>query len=341
MGKIKIIVKRPLSHYFIITAYVLAPVVNILLVRVIGGIPYDLIIRNFFRGFGLFTGVWLITAPIIGIGIYFVSKTSWYLFIGHSSLIIIVYFVKWFYNPVYYIRTISGSYNVIMLAGNIILIIIVGYIIQKDFRAPYFQTLQRHWRENTRIPIHHMVTINGIQMNIDDLSPGGCFVLKPDKDFTIDGDYNISFQSDLLHISCKGHIMRQTDTGYGIMFNALSLDQKKDIKRFLKKRFALRRQIKMDAQWLTEEKTKDVLLIDISAGGCFVAADVDKVREGDHGVLKINSNGNPHNVHGQITWLNHKGEHNKPEGFGLSFRLKQKHLLKKITEKHGKLDFTR
>ncbi len=87
MGKLKVIVKRPLNHYLIIIIYILAPVINVLMVRILGQIPFHLVIRNFFEGFGLLAGLWLITAPIIGIGFYFVNRVSWYAFIGHSFLI--------------------------------------------------------------------------------------------------------------------------------------------------------------------------------------------------------------------------------------------------------------
>lgn len=145
---------------------------NVLLIKVLGDISFPLIFKNFFNGFGLFAGLWLLTAPIVGIGFFFVHKVSWYIFIGHSCLILIDYAIKWLSRPIYYMKTISGSHNVLMLTGNLLLVIVVGYIIQKDFRAPYFQALQRHWRESQRIPINHFITINGELMKINDLSPG-------------------------------------------------------------------------------------------------------------------------------------------------------------------------
>jgi hypothetical protein len=48
---------------------------------------------------------------------------------------------------------VPGLHNLILLAGNIFLVAFVSYIIQRDFRSPYFQVLNRSWREHTRIPI--------------------------------------------------------------------------------------------------------------------------------------------------------------------------------------------
>jgi Tfp pilus assembly protein PilZ len=341
MGKLKVIVKRPLNHYLIIIIYILAPVINVLMVRILGQIPFHLVIRNFFEGFGLLAGLWLITAPIIGIGFYFVNRVSWYAFIGHSFLIIIDYIYKWASNPLYYISSLSGLYNALLLSGNIILMIIVGYVIQKNFRAPYFQALQRHWRESIRIPIHHVIRINSQQMDVDDLSIGGCFVLKSDAKLSLNQEHDISFHSDRLEINCKGSIMRQTDTGYGIMFKEISKVQRKDIQHFLKKRFSLRQQINLNGQWINNGISKDVTLLDISKGGCFIKSDLTEVHEKDSGVVVIEVKNHEHNIHGDITWINHKGEHKKPDGFGCEFNIPHKRLLKVIVEEQGKSELTR
>lgn len=341
MDKVKVIVKRPLNHYLIICVYILAPLGNILTIRTVGGVPFDQIMRNFFEGFGLFAGLWLLTAPLVGIGFYFVHKTSWYIFIAHSSLIIIDFFYKWISRPVYFMKVVSGSHNLLMLGGNIILILIVGYVVQKNFRAPYFQALQRHWRESIRIPIHHIILIDGKQMDVDDLSTGGCFVIKSDFDLDLDKDHDISFKSDRLEISCQGQIMRQTDQGYGIMFKNLGKDQKQDIHHFLKKRFSLRQQIRMDGKWIYGGLTQDITLLDISKGGCFAASDLKEVKEHDSGVISFIVAGSKHDLHATVTWINQEGQHRKPEGFGCQFRIGHKKLMQDVVNEFGGMGLTR
>lgn len=341
MGKLKVIVKRPLSHYLIIIVYILAPFINILMIRILGQIPFHLLVKNFFAGFGLLAGFWLITAPLIGIGFYFVHKVSWYAFIGHSLLIIIDYVYKWISNPSYYLSSLSGIYNGLLLSGNIILVIIVAYVIQKSFRAPYFQALQRHWRENARIPIHHVISVNSLQMDVDDLSCGGCFVLKSDIKLPLEQVHDISFQTDKLEISCKGQIMRQTKKGYGIMFRELDASQKHDIKRFLKKRFSLRHQIDLKGQWVHRGISKKVTLLDFSKGGCFIQCDLTEVHDKDSGIINFEAGGHEYNLHASISWINHKGEHKKPDGFGCEFKISHKGLLKKLVSEYGTANLTR
>lgn len=325
----------------IIGVYILAPLINILIVRNIGQVPLDQIFRNFFQGFGFFAGLWLITAPLVGIGFYFVNKISWYIFIGHSSLILLDFIVKWISRPVYYLKTISGTQNLLMISGNIILIMIVGYVIQKNFRAPYFQAMQRHWRESIRIPIHHVIKINGIEMEINDLSAGGCFVLRKGERLSLKTNHDILFRSDRLEINCMGQIMRQTDKGSGIMFKNITSTQKKDIRLFLKKRFSLRQQINLEGQWDNNGILKKVTLLDISKGGCFIASDISEVQEKDSGIISINIGEKKHDIPALVSWINHEGEHRKPDGFGCAFRRNHKKMMKEISEKFGGLDYTR
>jgi hypothetical protein len=69
--------------------YILAPVANILGLSIFMNAPFSAIISNFFKGYGILAGIWLLTAPFVGIGFLFVHRVSWYVFIGHSSLILI------------------------------------------------------------------------------------------------------------------------------------------------------------------------------------------------------------------------------------------------------------
>ena len=341
MGKIKVIVKRPVNHYLIIAVYILAPLANILLIKLLGQVPFHLIFRNFFNGFGFFAGLWLITAPLVGIGFYFVNKTTWYVFIVHSTLILIDFIVKWISRPVYYLKTVPGFQNALMFSGNIILILIVGYVIQKNFRAPYFQALQRHWRESVRIPIHHVIEIDSKKMNVNDLSVGGCFVIKSDEELSTVRDHDITFKSDRLEISCSGQIMRETNDGYGIMFKNLNKVQKKDIQHFLQKRFSLRHQINVSGLWISDGISKNSTILDISKGGCFISCDLSEIQVKDSGAVAFEVNGNKFKIPSRVTWINSTGEHEKPEGFGCEFKVSHKKLIKKIIQEYGTTGLTR
>ena len=176
---LKPVLKRPWIHHLIIICYIAAPFANVLLLKAFLNVPFRTIFTNLVAGYGTLATIWLFTAPIVGILLYFVQRFSWYVFLGHSSLILVDFVIKWVTRPGYYLRTVPGFHNIILLAGNIALVAIVAYIIQRDFRSPYLQVLNRSWRERARIPIYHTVTLDGEPRMMNDLSTGGCFVLEP------------------------------------------------------------------------------------------------------------------------------------------------------------------
>ena len=176
---LKPVLKRPWQHHVIILCYVAAPFVNIILVKVFLHVSFRAIFVHLAAGYGVLATLWLVTAPLVGIALYFVNRFAWYLFLGHSSLILLDYIAKWATRPMFYLHTVPGLQNIILLTGNLLLIIGVAYLIQRDFRAPYFQILNRTWRERNRVPIYHTVIIDEEPRIMSDLSDGGCFVLDP------------------------------------------------------------------------------------------------------------------------------------------------------------------
>ena len=114
MNRARVVIKRPLIHYFISLGYILAPIVNILLLIFVARIGLGDIWDRLFKGYGILAGLWLLTAPIVGIGLYFVHKISWYIFLGHSSLILIDYILKWIRIPGYYWLSVRNIHQVLL-----------------------------------------------------------------------------------------------------------------------------------------------------------------------------------------------------------------------------------
>ena len=337
----KTIIKRPWTHYIIIIAYVLAPIVNILLLSLFMHIPLPSVMSKFFEGYGILVGIWLLTAPIVGIGFLFVHKISWYVFVGHSCLFLVDYILKWILRPSFYWRNIPNFHNLIMLTGNLILLFIIGYIIQKDFRAPYFQALPRSWREHKRIPIYHMIRLNGVKSKINDLSQGGCFIPEHELNLNVGDIIYLNFQSESLTIDCKGEVRRQIPTGFGIQFLGLSVRTKRDIKRMLKKRFSLRYEVDLSCMWIFNGMERGSKILNVSSGGCYIQTDVHDLEKGVKGEIEYVVDNHYFLLPATIVWINVSGQHEKPIGFGAKFSHKQLKLLKLIMSKYGKLKLTR
>ena len=52
MQRVKIIIKRPTIHYIISLGYILAPLVNILLLLIIIKLPLIMVLKHLFQGYG-------------------------------------------------------------------------------------------------------------------------------------------------------------------------------------------------------------------------------------------------------------------------------------------------
>jgi hypothetical protein len=235
--------RRPWLHHVIIIGYIAAPFVNILLMRLFLNVPFRVILSGLFAVYGVLAMVWLVTAPVVGISLYFVSRFSWYLMLGHSSLILVDFIVKWVSRPAYYLKTVPGVQNLLILGGNIALVVFVAFIIQRDFRAPYFQVLGRGWRERKRVPMSYPVGLGSLSRIASDLSTSGCFVVDQGENRVPGSRVRISLPVNASRIDCTGEVMRATREGLGIRFLDLTAEEKRDIGRMLKKHFALDRKV--------------------------------------------------------------------------------------------------
>ena len=260
---IKPVFKRPWLHHLIIICYICAPFVNFLLLMLFLRVSVTTVLVNLVAGYGPLAALWLFTAPVVGVSLYFVRRFSWYVFLGHSSLILLDFVVKWATRPAYYLHTVPGLHNLILLVGNIFLVAVVSYIIQRDFRSPYFQVLNRSWREHTRIPIYHTVVLNAETRTVNDLSTGGCFVLEPGSTRALGSRVVLTFRSDSLNFGCMGQIMRITAAGFGVRFIRLPAANRRDISRILRSRFALRQKVDIPCTWVFRDEEIDSRMLDL------------------------------------------------------------------------------
>ena len=333
----KPLLKRPWFHHLIIICYIAAPFVNVLLLKAFLHVPFKVIFSNLAAGYGVLATAWLLTAPIVGVSLYFVKRFSWYVFLGHSSIILLDFIIKWAARPGYYLRTVPGFHNIILLAGNLALVAMVTYIFQRDFRAPYFQVLNRSWRERSRIPIYHEVLLDDRPHTMNDLSTGGCFVLEPGIQRAPGTKVALSFQSNTLNIECTGEIMRVTASGLGIRFIRLPAAKRRDIRRMLKKRFALRQKVDIPCTWLFQGEETESRMVDLSRDGCYVQTQVGRLRESSTGEVRVVfPSRRAYSLAGHVVWVNRVGAHEKPVGFGFRFDHRQAGFMRDATIHYGR-----
>jgi len=70
------VLKRPWLHHVIIICYIGAPFVNVLLLVVFLRVTLATVFANLVAGYGPLATVWLFTAPLVGVSLYFVKRFS-------------------------------------------------------------------------------------------------------------------------------------------------------------------------------------------------------------------------------------------------------------------------
>jgi hypothetical protein len=347
VAAVKTIIRRPWVHHVIIWGYIIAPVANILLASAFLGVPVITVVQRMARGYGTLGAVWLLTAPLMGVALYFVNRVVWYLFLAHSSLVFADIAYKWIARPLLFLHGIPPLNHLLIVCGNLALVALIGYIIQRDFRAPYFQVLQRSFREHKRLPIRHGISLDGTHTVMNDLSVTGCFVPSPVEGpggpLVLNAGHMVavSFSSETLTLTIQGQVMRETPSGWGIRFLSVSRREKQDIARLLKNRYTLRYKVDLPAQWGLDDPSSAGRTIDISASGCFVSADVYEVEPGRSAVVSVDVGGTRIAAPGTIVWLNREGSHHKPPGFGFHYKRPQQRLVRLVRRRLGKLELTR
>lgn len=334
MNRARIVIKRPLIHYVISLGYILAPIINILLLIFIARIRLADILHRLFQGYGYLAAIWLLTAPIVGIGLYFVHKASWYIFLAHSVLILADYAIKWLTIPTYYWMSVRGLHQILLFTGNLALVLIIGYILQRDFRSPYFQVLPRGWRTSRRVLIRFRIKLNNRDSNITDLSDSGCFVAEPKLPVQVGERVNINFMADKLSVACQGQIMRSTPDGYGVRFIGLKRAIKRDIRHLIRKRFPFRFAVRLSAKWITDNRSLEGTICDISNTGCYFETNVAGLHEGDQGSLQVLILRRQVGLPAAVVWINPVELHGKPVGFGMHFTRNQKKIRCRIVKQN-------
>lgn len=326
-------VKRPYLHYVIIGGYVISPLANIALYMATYQLPLKLVIQNFFTLFGTLSGIVMLLAPLVGLGLFFVHRASFYAFVAHSALVIV--------DNLFKLVQSGGVYQGSLLAGSLVFIAIIGYVLQRDFRAPYFQALPRSWREGRRIAIHHYITVAGQQYEIDDLSATGCFMHGELPILAVGEkvDVELTIANEGIAIRCRGEVMRKNPSGMGLRFIGIDAPGRSAIRRFFKHKFPLRYRVDHPGVLVTGE-TRDITIVDMSSGGCFIATPPAHLHVGEKCYIRLVLGEEHFEITGRIVWKN-SGEFIKPHGAGIEFSGTQRRLMRVLSRVRPGLELTR
>lgn len=330
---LKTAIKRPLLHYVIIWGYILAPGANIFFYARTHQITLPALVQNLFTVFSPLAAILLITEPFVGVGLFFIHRVSWYAFVLHSTLVLSDNILK--------LWTTQGAYQWTVLTSSAVWLALIAYVLQRDFRSPYFQALPRTWREKKRVPIHHYIWLDGAQREINDLSATGCFVVASTLKANLGDRLPVHFklENEGIDFSCTGEVVRIDEAGYGIRFLNIAPTHRGPLKNFFKHKFPLRYAVNLPCRW-HDGRELGARTVDISAAGCFFAGDITYLKPNIGGTLHVTVASEIISIPGKIIWIN-DGTFIKPLGAGIEFEKPQHKLMQAIHKLHPELQLTR
>ena len=344
-------VKRPAIHYLIVAGYVLSPVVNVLLVALFVDAPLGTILRGLPRAYGWLIFGWLVTAPLVGLGLLLLRRISWYAFLLHGTVVIADFVVRTLVRPAL-LQTQPPLHTALLVGGNVALVAVIAYVLQRGFRAPYLQVLGRAFREHTRAPIRRELTLSGHPCVTSDFSAGGCFVSSVPTALgepRVGDRLAVAFGLYRLEVACEGEVMRTEAGGIGVRFVGLGAVTRRALRAVVRDHYALRYAISVPARWRHGEHETACSVVNISKGGCYLAAaapgEGEGFAEGQVGSLAVTlpaaaepaarspiTAGPEVTVRAQVAWVNAEGQFDKPGGLGPHFATSQRRLVRQLLD---------
>lgn len=128
----------------------------------------------------------LISSFLSGLGLIFIKRWGWWLFILSSFTFIL-------YNS-YGFLTIPNSATKGPLIQTFIVTFALAYFLQRDIFIPYLKLYTRGWRLLRRYPIVINININDTIFKTENISLGGIFIKANECNFKINSEVAVYFE---------------------------------------------------------------------------------------------------------------------------------------------------
>jgi Tfp pilus assembly protein PilZ len=223
--------KKPLSIKIIALGYLLAPLFNVTLTTWLNKWPL-LGPRGIFQHFSTLDWIILLCFPLVGVGIFFVTRIGNIAFLIFSAFLIGHNSYNYIQNPV------SSIYLVLLF--NTAILGLVGFFLQKPVWQAYYQPSSRWWTHPTRYNSTLNATVSTrkilIDVKVTNISQSGCFI-ETYRNFNLLEEFEITLCDAGFEVSLKSKVVwknKAPTSGYGLMFNKVTKMQNKKIKLLIK-----------------------------------------------------------------------------------------------------------
>ncbi|MBP7280116.1 MAG: PilZ domain-containing protein [Leptospiraceae bacterium] len=168
----------------------------------------------------------LVSSILSGLGLLFIKRWGWWLFILSSFTFIS-------YNSYGFI-TIPNSASKGPLIQTLIITAALCYFLQKDIFTPYMKLYKRGWRFLKRYPIVTNVNINDKIYKTENISMGGIFVKWTDCNLKLNSEVTVYFELSKESFKAKAGIATIVPgKGVGIAFREIDNFFKERLKKAL------------------------------------------------------------------------------------------------------------
>ncbi len=320
----KIILKRPLKYQLITFFSLIILVTSMFLFSREDYITFSLT-NEFWQNLTQIHFI-LILLYFFSIILLYYTTTFSYIFFFVNNLLLIPFILfqaseYFFKQPVWFIPYLGVFY-------------IFLFILKKDFYFTYFDKNRRGFRKNLRIDIANLTIIDCHSTFVKDISIQGCSLIGGDNLFVDGQEVAFSMETADFFLNCSGTIVHTNGKEYGLQFNDLNKDQKREIKKLFKKRGFQRVYVNIPAKVWNDRISKKVNILNFSIDGCFLELDTEdisqEISENEKIRLEFKLSGDFFVIPATILWINRSFAIQKPTGIGLKFIFRQKGVQKKI-----------
>ncbi len=168
----------------------------------------------------------LISSLLSGIGLFYIKRWGWWLFILSSFTFIV-------YNSFGFI-TIPESATKGPLIQTFIVTAALAYFLQRDIFIPYMKLYKRGWRLQKRYPICINVNINDTIYKTENISLGGILIKSNECNFGLNSEVTVYFELSKEGFLTKSGIASITPGyGFAIAFRNTDRSFKERLKKAL------------------------------------------------------------------------------------------------------------
>lgn len=215
---------RPWSLWVFGLALLVSPIVNFIAIARHYGLAITSIGEALSKVSPISAALLIVPIPI-AIGILFIQRWAWWMFLIYASALIL--------HNLYALAVNASTFNTQALGGAAFGTAAMIYFLRRDVFAPFLHTGKRGWRRANRKSVVLDILVNGTPLRSRDISLTGVFVEWDDCPHALNTGVNVVLQFPSGAIELNAGIVHVSAKGAGIAFRGVSNEARARLKQAL------------------------------------------------------------------------------------------------------------